>query len=335
MRIISRYSSKNMNSLAKRGILVLRYRTLLVFFGILGLIIISSYLLMRWAAPPARKPSIRATEASKGNYYTIRDPEGKVILQTGFPINVGDLFINEDNRVFEIFKVEEWNALAKQTSPSIEIKSRPLEGNDITARLSGDQAIPAQAAGIHVVIYHTHSDESYPISDGTSSIPGNGTIFEVGENLAASLRASGISVTHSYNTHGPHDSGAYYRSRRTAFQLLKEGPDAAFDVHRDSAPAEAYYTLINGLPTARTMIVIGRQNPNLNTNLDFARRVKSRADDLYPGLVRGIFIGRGNYNQDLYPTALLLEIGTDQLSRESAQRGAQHMGDVIAEILRG
>ena len=317
---------------------MLRYRTLVVFFGILALIIVSSYLLMRWTAPPARKPSLRATEATKGNYYTVRDREGQVILETAFPINVGDLFISEDNRVFEIFQVKEWNALARQTSLSVlSVENKVPRPSNITmtAKLPLGQAVPTQAAGIHVVIYHTHSDESYPITDGTTSIPGNGTIFEVGDHLAASLTASGISVTHSYNTHGPHDSGAYYRSRRTAFQLLKEGPDAAFDVHRDSAPAEAYYTLINGLATARTMIVLGRQNPNLNTNLDFARRVKSRADAVYPGLVRGIFIGRGNYNQDLYPTALLLEIGTDQLSRESAQRSAQHMGDVIAEVLRG
>lgn len=313
---------------------MLRQRTLLIFFGILALIIVSAYLLMRWTGPPTRKPLIRTTEASKGNYYTVRDKQGQVLLQTGFPINIGDVFINEDNRVFEICEMKGWDAVARPTSLSVFNQDRNSSSIDIKEHWAVKEAIPAQAAGIHVAIYHSHSDESYPISDGTSSIPGNGTIFEVGENMANSLRASGISVTHSYNTHGPHDSGAYYRSRRTVFQLLKEGPDAIFDVHRDSAPPEAYYTLINGLPTARTMIVVGRQNPNLGSNLDFAQRIKNHADTVYHGLVRGIFIGHGDYNQDLYPTTLLFEIGTDQLSRESAQRGAQHMGDVVAEVLR-
>lgn len=82
------------------------------------------------------------------------------------------------------------------------------------------------------------------------------------------------------------------------------------------------------------MIVVGRQNPNMGSNLDFARYVKKQADELYPGLMRGIFIGRGSYNQDLYPNALLFEIGTDQLSRESAERGARNLGDVVAQVLR-
>ena len=64
-------------------------------------------------------------------------------------------------------------------------------------------------------------------------------------------------------------------------QLLKDGPTAAFDVHQDSAPAEAYLTYITGVESAKVMIVIGRQNPNMNANMAFAERVKKRADEMY------------------------------------------------------
>ena len=34
--------------------------------------------------------------------------------------------------------------------------------------------------------------------------------------------------------------------------------------------------------------------------------------------MRGIFMGKGDYNQDLYPTSILFECGTDRLSKEDA-----------------
>ncbi|NLU49423.1 MAG: stage II sporulation protein P [Syntrophomonadaceae bacterium] len=311
---------------------MLRNRSIWLFFGILALIIISSLFMIRLTSPPPPlKPRLNVTEGSSGKYYTIRDQKGRIILQTGFPVNVGDIFINEQDLAFKVCSLRNWEGVAAPTRmPAAE------SAWHVPAALFNvpGKAVPPQASRIHVVMYHTHSDESYPKTDGTSSIPGNGTIFEVGSSMADSLRNSGISVTHSDNSHGPHDANAYYRSRRTLFKLLKERPDAAFDVHRDSAPSEAYLTLINGLPTARSMIVLGRQNPHMSTNLAFAKRIKAQADDIYPGLLRGIFIGRGNYNQDLYPSALLFEIGTDQAPRENAERGARNLADVVAQVLK-
>jgi stage II sporulation protein P len=311
---------------------LIRNRTLWLFFGILAIIIVSSIVLMRVTTPPpASKPRINTAETADGNFYSIMDGHGQLILRTGFPVNIGDIFIDEKDRAFKVARLDGWKATAEPTSiPETRKDQQQAAGLQLD-----NTSIPVQGnGGIHVGMYHTHSDESYPISDGTSSIRGKGTIYEVGKSLTGSLITSGISVSHSDATHGPHDPNAYYRSRRTVFQLLKERPDAVFDVHRDSAPSEEYLTLINGLPTSRTMIVVGRQNPNMGSNLDFARYVKKQADELYPGLMRGIFIGRGSYNQDLYPNALLFEIGTDQLSRESAERGARNLGDVVAQVLR-
>ena len=36
------------------------------------------------------------------------------------------------------------------------------------------------------------------------------------------------------------------RSRRTAKELLQQGVDAQFDIHRDAIPPENYTTTING-----------------------------------------------------------------------------------------
>ena len=44
-------------------------------------------------------------------------------------------------------------------------------------------------------------------------------------------------------------------------------------------------------------------------------------------------MGRGNYNQDLYPTAMLFEIGTESISQDLAENGARCLGDVLIREL--
>ena len=50
---------------------------------------------------------------------------------------------------------------------------------------------------------------------------------------------------------------------------------------------------------------------------------------MYPGLVKGIFYARGNYNQDLSPLNLLLEAGAHTNSRDAAIRGISLFAEVV------
>lgn len=308
-------------------------RYLWVFFAILLIILAGAYL-MNLINAPQSKPL--GDNQSTLSYYTVRDEAGNVILETGVPIQVDDIWISDQNQHYQVTRVERdqaWAAL--KTADNSPLKSM-LKPDSFAAQPVLGPSIPVQTPpqDIHVVIYHTHSDESYVPTSGTASKPGNGDVYQIGAKLADTFKLNGISVTHSLNNHNPHDINAYHRSRRTATQLLTEGPDAAFDIHRDAAPASAYQTTINGIPCARVMIVMGRSNPNFQTNLDYALQVKAAADSLYPGLLRGIFIGRGNYNQDLYPTALLLEVGTHGNYLLSAERAVTAMGDALIAVLR-
>lgn len=302
-----------------------------LFFAILIVVLVGAYMMQAITAPEV-KP--RGSNNSAPPYYTVWDEQGQVILETGIPIEVDDEYISEHNIHYCITKVEKDQAWATaQPSPAPE----QAHVFDYTAlQFTPGPSIPAQTPpqDIHVVIYHTHSDESYIPTSGVASKPGDGDVYKVGAALADTLRLNGISVTHSTNDHGPHDINAYHRSRRTAVRLIKEGPAAMFDIHRDSAPAKAYQTVINGIPTSRVMIVMGRSNPNFQTNLDYALRVKAASDTLYPTLLRGIYIGRGDYNQDLHPTALLLEVGTDGVYLLSAERAVRAMGDALIAVLR-
>ena len=59
------------------------------------------------------------------------------------------------------------------------------------------------------------------------------------------------------------------------------------------------------------------------------------ADKKYPGLIKDIYIGKGNYNQELYPQALLLEFGTHEIEKEKAIGATEYIADVLDDVLYG
>ncbi|HHW60601.1 MAG TPA: stage II sporulation protein P [Syntrophomonadaceae bacterium] len=307
-----------------------------IFFIILLAIMIAAYLMNIFLTSPAPKPIVSQEDMDElsDGYYTIRDQNGLTILQTGLTVRIDDQFIDENNINYVIIKVEGKNAVAEKVSQqhSQTLNNHPRRSwAEIT--LPSWSSISAAARGRrHVVIYSTHTDESYIPTSGRASKPGKGDILKVAGTLSNTLRENGISVSHSRALHDPHDINAYHRSRRTITQLLKEQPDAAFDIHRDSAPPDQYLTVVNGLDTARVMIVVGRSNPNMQSNLDYAKRIKAEADRIHPGLMRGIYLGKGSYNQDLYPTALLFEVGTENIPLDLAETAVRNLGDALTSI---
>lgn len=287
------------------------------FFIVLTLIAVSSIMVCSAASlddPP---------ELISG-YISIIDQQGKVILQTGLAVHAGDEFIDEDNRVYEIMTVE--GNLAKsrytrdETVISLEMLVTPVQA-------------PADPAAPLVAIYHTHNDEAYIPTDGTATKRGDGSIMQVGAAFASRLTENGLRVDHSKALHDPHDANAYQRSRRTFAELLKSQPAALFDIHRDSVPANMYRATINGQDVTKILLVVGRQNQNRKTTMDYAKSIKAAADGKYRGLIRGIFIAHGNYNQDLSPRAILAEIGTQYNSLDQAQRSAALFADIVPLIL--
>ncbi len=262
-------------------------------------------------------------------WFTVVDPDGRVICQTGFVLEVGDQYIDQDNRVWRIERVIAAERRAVARLEGTLDMSRAVE--DFQAALA---ALPlAQGTARRIGIYHTHSDESYVPSDGTDSDPaGRGGVYRVGAELAKSLEKAGFTVTHSQTNHLPHDAGAYDRSRRTAMQLV-QGAVAVFDVHRDAAPPEAYRGRVDGREIAQVMLVVGRANPQAEANMSFAQAIKAAADRRMPGLIRGILRTGGKFNQDLSSRALLLEVGAHTNRREDAEEAVAMLGSIIPEVI--
>lgn len=308
-------------------------RYIWIFFSILIALMVAAYIINTTSSPQLKPQPGNDFNSDQAAYVTVTDPQGKVILQTGIPVAKDDEYISAEDIHYVIISVQGDQAVAKVKKSNAFLKP----GNKVvnTASIAYPNAVTTQASytrSHHVVIYHTHTDESFIPDSGKASKPGKGDVYKVGTVLTTALNKSGISATQSKNAHDPHDINAYHRSRRTVTQLIKERPDACFDIHRDSAPISAYSTTNNGIPVSRVMIVIGRSNPHKNSNLAYAKQIKSAADELHPGLMRGIFIGKGDYNQDLYPTALLFEVGTERNSLNAVERSTRLLADAIISV---
>ena len=281
-------------------------------------------------------------EAAEGKYYTMIDDNDNRILRTARHIHVGDRFICGKNKMYEVHTVTDYTARAR------EIERTQAESGTLREVFSGIGQrfftfnVPAlfqreqnDQENRVIGIYHSHGAESYVPSDGTESIPEGGGILDVGRSLASALEEKGIQVIHSEEPHVPHDSGAYMRSRRTAEELLQEGPDALFDVHRDAVPPEEYLEEIEGKERVQVLMVVGRQNQNSASNQQFAEGLKASADELYPNLTKGILMAQGSYNQDLTPRAMLLEVGAHENEKEGAEESIALFAGVIDNYLYG
>lgn len=263
--------------------------------------------------------------------YQLLDEEGTLITSLGHEPSVGDEYISGDDRLYRVERVDE--AAQKAYMKQMGRQSMP----DVSW-LEEKDAIAASGMGKErrIAMYCTHSDESYVKGDGKQSDEKRGGIYDVAGSLAEALSDKRVTVELDETTHNPHDAGAYRRSRQTAVQLLKTTPDAIFDIHRDGIPDPDEYALtLGGQAASKVRLLVGRGNPNASANKAFALQLKAVADKVYPGLIKDIYMGKGVYNQDLYPRSVLLEMGTHTLPKERVVRSTTALADVIYRTLYG
>ncbi|MDR5657908.1 stage II sporulation protein P [Serpentinicella sp. ANB-PHB4] len=284
---------------------------------------------------------------NSNGYYTVFDEnDNSVIFKTAHEVKEGDQYLSGDNKLYKITRVdkEQRKAYAKYIEdvqlPKINEDALTSFVDKLNSGESLAMVLQAQAdtegENGGVGLYCTHSSESYVPTDGSESIEGSGGILQVAERMSESFQENGVEAVFDNTSHDPHDSGAYKRSRRTATQLLTEHqPTALLDVHRDAIPAEEYSTEINGEPASQVRLVIGGRNQNFSANEEVALQVKAVADKMYPGLIKDIFYAQGDYNQDLTPRAMLLEMGTYEQERELAEKSAGYFSEVLTTSLFG
>ncbi len=274
--------------------------------------------------------------------YQLLDEQGQYITSRAGRIYDGDEYISGGNQLYRVVAVDDEAHRATAQHVGAEPDLAASEATQVSAPVSAaaatakpestDAADPGKKL---ICMYSTHSDESYVEGDGTQSKEnGKGGIYDVGDELKANLEKLGWQVEYSKETSLPHDAGAYRRSRQIAEDFIKQQPTALLDIHRDGIPNESEYeTEVHGEDMTQVRLFVGRNNPNASANRSLAKKIKADADKQYPDFIKDIFIGKGNYNQELYPQALLLEFGTHTSEKDQVEKSTQVMADVLDNVL--
>ena len=300
---------------------------------------IFTYLFTQWQQNgtllPVWEDSLLAgDEQVDGTYFTLYDQDtNEIIEEMSRKVFVGDERLTGDNKHYRVTKIDGQNVYCELLEQR-QMQKVLAELQDAAKTVSAGDNTNNGGAFRSVAIYCTHTDESYVPTSGTESKKGGGDILDVATTMAAVLEDQGIEVIHSDNIHDPHDVNAYQRSRKTAAELLQEAPAAIIDVHRDGVPDPDYYaTELDGKPATQIRLVVGRQNQNSEANIDFAEKMKVYYDEVKPGLIKSIFMAKGNYNQDLAPNSVLLEVGTHTNSLEQAEVSAKAFAEELPQFL--
>ncbi|AIS52686.1 stage II sporulation protein P [Thermoanaerobacter kivui] len=273
----------------------------------------------------------KKTSQEHGYYTVYEEKSDKMLFRTAIDVYKGDRYLSSDNKLYEITKVDKTEKIAYAKY----LRTEKLPEVDIE-EISQAMAVAENTGEKRIAIYSTHSDESYLPSDGAASINGHGGIYKVDVALQKALEAKGVKVKIDRTLYLPHDAMAYARSRSGAVKLLKDfKPDLLLDVHRDAVPLEEYIRKIAGKNATGVRIVLGRTNPNLKANQQLAYRIKAMADKTYPNIIKDVFFGKGDFNQDLTPNSLLLEFGTYSHTRERAEVSASLIADILTKALYG
>ncbi len=288
--------------------------------------------------------SFPADASADSTIRTVTDASGAPLFTFCGDLNTGDEYISENNTLYRIQSVHDTNAIAACIGPEampdvsfLELgQTQPVFASTEVSAKNAKTTDKKDDQRKLIAMYVTHSDESYIPTDGTESKDGHGGIYDVARKFRDNLQAQGVDVILDESTHLPHDAGAYRRSRQTAERLLQKRPDAIIDIHRDGIPDEGEYEKqLDGKQASRIRLLVGKSNQNSAVNREFAKQLKAVADKQYPGLIKDIFIGKGNYNQDLSPNAILLEFGTHTITKDRVLASTELMADVVSTTLYG
>lgn len=218
--------------------------------------------------------------------------------------------------------------------------------------LGKDLRIDLSTGGSKILIYHTHSQETFVDSDNDPST----SIVGIGRYLTEILNNKyKIPTMHHEGVYdlinGKLDrSEAYEFAKPEVEQILAENPsiEVVIDLHRDGvADTTHLVTEINGKPTAQIMFfnglsrtrvngdLAGMANPYLQDNLAFSLQMKIAAETKYPGFARRNYLRGYKYNMDLMPRMLLIEAGAQTNTVEEMRNAMEVLADLLNSVLTG
>ena len=234
------------------------------------------------------------------------------------------------------------NSVAMITEEEKEAIAKESPAYDESLKKTLDEANP------EVLIYHTHTHESYydggNVDEGYNYNTDNNdyNVVGVGDVLAKELQEGyGIAVIHDKTIHDTSYNDCYGRSNETVSSYLNQYGDfkLIIDLHRDSnSNRQAVTTEINGETVAKVMFVVAGNSRNYSSNIELDNKLIEIINRLFPSLLRStnIFVydsGINAFNLNLSNNIILLEDGSIANTATEAKLSAKYMARVIAEYI--
>lgn len=197
-----------------------------------------------------------------------------------------------------------------------------------------------------VLIYHTHTTESYIDSGGEYSTDNAKNVVAVGEQMKKVLERHGLRTIHLTDNYI--DTGAfkkaYTRSLKGVKAVLKQYPSIqiVLDIHRDSIITDGIeycpLTVLKNKEYAQVMVICGTDakgmsHPKWKENLKFALSFVKTLQTDYPGIARPVNLNANRYNTHVTPYALLMEIGGGANTLSQALASATASAECLAKTL--
>lgn len=218
--------------------------------------------------------------------------------------------------------------------------------------LEMDMTMKGDNSNPQILIYHTHSQESFIDSvegDADTSIVG------IGDYLARLLHDQyGYNVLHNRASYDLIDgrldrNKAYTLALTDIEKLLEENPsiEVVIDLHRDGIDGKKLVSNVNGQETAQLMFFNGLsytnkngpisylENPYLEDNLAFSLQLQLEAAKYYPGAMRKIYLKGYRYNMHVRPKSLLVESGTQNNTVQEEKNAMNVLADILNKVLSG
>ncbi len=191
-----------------------------------------------------------------------------------------------------------------------------------------------EGEGPAVLIYHTHTTESYRDGGAANSEDPSRNVVAVGKAMAEEFRSAGYETIHLTEIFNEDFSNAYSYSRAAAEKILAQYPSikVVLDVHRDSISGDGvdYYpvTKVEGKEAAQVMLVCGTDSKGLahsgwRDNFVYALNLSRKMGSLYGQLSRPVNLRKDRFNTHFTPHTLLLEVGSAANTLDQALWGGR------------
>ncbi|WP_240376563.1 stage II sporulation protein P [Bacillus piscicola] len=288
------------------------------------------------------KPNISSMLFEFVTRFNVQDP--RTLFRSELPG-----FATFDGRIIVAGDGTDFTTMPIESAPPLEVLLEERKATTKRLEIADDDKSEGETStdGAVAHIISTHSRESYlPELESTDvAFHPDVNVTLVGDRLGKKLKEYGIGtdVDKTDIEKKLHEAGkkfpASYDMSREVIQSAISNNDKLemfFDIHRDSQPREITTVTINNETMARTMFVIGENNPHFEKNLAMAKEINQKLDDKYPGLSRGVITkggagSNGRYNQDLSEKSILIEMGGKDNTLEEVYRTADIMAEVISE----